>query len=203
MRGTALKDEEALYYEKLDGLKVRCRLCPHLLRDRGRRRGEMRRAREPGRHALRAVVRAHRHGASRSDREEAALSFHAGERDPLDRAERLHARAATTARTGTSRRSSRRRSTSRPRSSPELASREGSIGVAFTYTEPLLWFEYLKDVAAAPAREGAEIGARHERIPERGAGAGDRAPRRRLQRRSQGDPGRILQGASAAGASSR
>ena len=26
-----------------------------------------------------------------------------------------------------------------------LASRGGSIGVAFTYTEPLLWFEYLKD----------------------------------------------------------
>jgi pyruvate formate lyase activating enzyme len=29
----------------------------------------------------------------------------------------------------------------------ELAGKGGSIGVAFTYTEPLLWFEYLKDVA--------------------------------------------------------
>jgi pyruvate formate lyase activating enzyme len=29
----------------------------------------------------------------------------------------------------------------------DLASRGGSIGVAFTYTEPLLWFEYLMDVA--------------------------------------------------------
>ena len=29
----------------------------------------------------------------------------------------------------------------------ELAGRDGSIGVAFTYTEPLLWFEYLKDVS--------------------------------------------------------
>jgi pyruvate formate lyase activating enzyme len=28
-----------------------------------------------------------------------------------------------------------------------LASRGGSIGVAFTYTEPLLWFEYIKDAA--------------------------------------------------------
>lgn len=29
----------------------------------------------------------------------------------------------------------------------DLACRGGSIGVAFTYTEPLLWFEYLKDVS--------------------------------------------------------
>jgi pyruvate formate lyase activating enzyme len=29
----------------------------------------------------------------------------------------------------------------------ELAGRGGSIGVAFTYTEPLLWFEYIADVA--------------------------------------------------------
>ncbi|MBN1883951.1 MAG: AmmeMemoRadiSam system radical SAM enzyme [Candidatus Krumholzibacteriota bacterium] len=29
----------------------------------------------------------------------------------------------------------------------ELAGRDGSVGVAFTYTEPLLWFEYLLDAA--------------------------------------------------------
>jgi len=29
----------------------------------------------------------------------------------------------------------------------ELATRNGSVGVAFTYTEPLIWFEYLLDVA--------------------------------------------------------
>lgn len=29
----------------------------------------------------------------------------------------------------------------------DLAGRDGSIGVAFTYTEPLLWFEYIRDAA--------------------------------------------------------
>ncbi|MCD6380313.1 AmmeMemoRadiSam system radical SAM enzyme [bacterium] len=33
-----------------------------------------------------------------------------------------------------------------PRELVELAEREHSVGVAFTYTEPLVWFEYLMDV---------------------------------------------------------
>ena len=35
-----------------------------------------------------------------------------------------------------------------------MAARGGSIGVAFTYTEPLLWFEYLKDVAPMLRKSG-------------------------------------------------
>jgi len=35
-----------------------------------------------------------------------------------------------------------------------LAMRGGSIGVAFTYTEPLLFFEYIKDVAPVLRKEG-------------------------------------------------
>jgi pyruvate formate lyase activating enzyme len=41
-----------------------------------------------------------------------------------------------------------------PEELPALASREGSIGVAFTYTEPLLWFEYIKDVVPLLRAEG-------------------------------------------------
>jgi len=36
----------------------------------------------------------------------------------------------------------------------ELAERNGSVGVAFTYTEPLLWFEYLLDVAPMLREKG-------------------------------------------------
>lgn len=35
-----------------------------------------------------------------------------------------------------------------------LAGRGGSVGVAFTYTEPLLWFEYIMDVAPLLRAEG-------------------------------------------------
>ena len=33
-----------------------------------------------------------------------------------------------------------------PHDMVKLAGRNGSIGIAYTYTEPLIWFEYLKDV---------------------------------------------------------
>lgn len=37
---------------------------------------------------------------------------------------------------------------------PEIASRDGSIGVAYTYTEPLIWFEYIMEAAPLVRRSG-------------------------------------------------
>ncbi|MBI5265701.1 MAG: radical SAM protein, partial [candidate division Zixibacteria bacterium] len=39
----------------------------------------------------------------------------------------------------------------------ELANREQSIGIAFTYTEPMVWFEYINDVAPLARRAGLKI----------------------------------------------
>jgi pyruvate formate lyase activating enzyme len=36
----------------------------------------------------------------------------------------------------------------------DLAARQGAIGIAYTYTEPLLWFEYLLDVCALARQAG-------------------------------------------------
>ncbi|MBI4726895.1 AmmeMemoRadiSam system radical SAM enzyme [candidate division TA06 bacterium] len=36
----------------------------------------------------------------------------------------------------------------------ELAVKEGSVGIAFTYTEPLIWFEYLMDVCPLARQAG-------------------------------------------------
>jgi len=39
----------------------------------------------------------------------------------------------------------------------ELAGQEGSIGVAFTYTEPLIWYEYLIDTAPLLRESGLKV----------------------------------------------
>lgn len=41
-----------------------------------------------------------------------------------------------------------------PRQLVELAVRENSIGIAFTYTEPLIWFEFLMDVCPLARQAG-------------------------------------------------
>jgi pyruvate formate lyase activating enzyme len=41
-----------------------------------------------------------------------------------------------------------------PKQLAELAARHDSIGVAYTYTEPLVWFEYLLDACAAVREKG-------------------------------------------------
>jgi pyruvate formate lyase activating enzyme len=39
----------------------------------------------------------------------------------------------------------------------ELAQRERSVGIAFTYTEPMVWFEYIMDVAPLARKAGLKI----------------------------------------------
>jgi pyruvate formate lyase activating enzyme len=41
-----------------------------------------------------------------------------------------------------------------PQQLVELAVKEGSLGIAFTYTEPLVWFEYLMDVCPLARQAG-------------------------------------------------
>jgi pyruvate formate lyase activating enzyme len=41
-----------------------------------------------------------------------------------------------------------------PETLAEMAGRRGSIGVAYTYTEPFIWFEYLRDAGAAVHERG-------------------------------------------------
>ena len=41
-----------------------------------------------------------------------------------------------------------------PKTLAELASRDGSIGVAYTYTEPFIWFEYIRDTGRIVHEKG-------------------------------------------------
>jgi len=137
-------NKEALYYEKLEGLKVRCRLCPHLC---GIADGA----------AGKCGVRENRGGTL------FAVSYGrtvTANLDPIEKKPLYHfmpgsvilsigPNGCTLACDNCQNWHISQELVSTQYLAPEelcaLASRGGSIGVAFTYTEPLLWFEYLKD----------------------------------------------------------
>jgi len=141
-----MSEKEALHYEKLAGSKVRCRLCPHLcgIPDGG---------------AGKCGVRANRGGVL------LALSYGrtvAASVDPIEKKPLYHFLPGSvilsvgpngctlTCDNCQNWRISQEKAPTRYLSPDELASlagEGGSIGVAFTYTEPLLWFEYLMDAA--------------------------------------------------------
>ncbi|HEY5133517.1 MAG TPA: AmmeMemoRadiSam system radical SAM enzyme [Candidatus Krumholzibacteriaceae bacterium] len=141
-----MEEREALYYEKLEGLKVRCRLCPHLCGIDDGASGKCR-------------LRENRGGTL------FALSYGrtvSSNVDPIEKKPLYHFMPGSvilsigpngctfTCDNCQNWQISQEPVPARfisPKELVSLASRGGSIGVAFTYTEPLLWFEYLKDAA--------------------------------------------------------
>jgi pyruvate formate lyase activating enzyme len=141
-----VNEREALYYERLAGSKVRCRLCPHLcgIPDGG---------------SGKCKLRVNRGGTL------LALSYGrtvAVNVDPIEKKPLYHFHPGSvilsvgpngctlTCDNCQNWHISQEASATRYLSPEELvalAGRGGSIGAAFTYTEPLLWFEYLKDAA--------------------------------------------------------
>jgi pyruvate formate lyase activating enzyme len=139
-----VNEREALYYERLAGSKVRCRLCPHLcgIPDGG---------------SGKCGIRVNRGGTL------VAVSYGrtvAANVDPIEKKPLYHFFPGSvilsigpngctlTCDNCQNWHISQERTSTRylsPEELVELAGRGGSIGAAFTYTEPLLWFEYLKD----------------------------------------------------------
>jgi pyruvate formate lyase activating enzyme len=139
-----VETREALYYEKLEGTKVRCRLCPHLCGIADDAAGK-------------CGLRENRGGTL------VALSYGrtvTANADPIEKKPLYHFMPGSvilsigpngctfTCDNCQNWHISQDKAPTRyisPAELVELASHGGSIGVAFTYTEPLLWFEYLKD----------------------------------------------------------
>jgi pyruvate formate lyase activating enzyme len=140
-----VEEREALYYEKLDGLKVRCRLCPHVCGIADGARGK-------------CGLRENAGGRLTALSYGRTVSVNV---DPIEKKPLYHFMPGSvilsigpngctfTCDNCQNWHISQERVPTRaipPDELVALASREGSIGVAFTYTEPLLWFEYLKAV---------------------------------------------------------
>jgi pyruvate formate lyase activating enzyme len=137
---------EALHYKKIDGGRVRCELCPHCC------------AIADGAAGL-CGVRTNRDGVLWADSYGRTVTAAV---DPIEKKPLYHflpgSRILSIGPNGCTLSCencqnwhiSKERASTRyisPEDLVELAGRGGSIGVAFTYTEPLLWFEYLKDVS--------------------------------------------------------
>lgn len=142
---------EALWYEKRDNGSVRCLLCPNDCVIADGKSGVCR-------------VRTNRGGVLCADSYSKAVSLSV---DPVEKKPLFHffpsRRILSTGPNGcnfscgycqNSEISQRKVPTSHiaPELLAELASREGSIGVAYTYTEPFVWYEYIR-VAGALVRD--------------------------------------------------
>jgi len=144
---------EASYYEILDGGKVRCVLCPNncVIADGGE--GICR-------------VRSNRSGKLHADAygELVTLAM-----DPIEKKPLYHFHPSmpilSTGPNGCNFRCgfcqnseiSQGKVPTRhvpPETLAELASRDGSIGVAYTYTEPFIWFEYIRDTGRIVHEKG-------------------------------------------------
>ncbi len=148
-----MEDREASYYERLEGGAVRCLLCPNLCRIVDGKRG-------------RCSQRENRSGrlVALSYGRTVTLNVDPIEKKPLyhfmpgSRILSIGPNGCTLTcdscqNWGISQEPAPTRFIP-PEELVELAAKEGSIGVAFTYTEPLLWFEYLKDAAPALREHG-------------------------------------------------
>ncbi len=137
---------EALHYTKIEHGRVRCELCPH------------RCAIADGAAGL-CGVRENRGGVLRAESYGRTVTVAI---DPIEKKPLYHFMPGSrilsigpngctlSCRNCQNWHISKERAPTRylpPEELVDLAGREGSIGVAFTYTEPLLWFEYLRDVA--------------------------------------------------------
>jgi pyruvate formate lyase activating enzyme len=139
-------EKEALYYETMKGDKVRCRLCPHLCGiDEG----------ATGKCRLRANVKGTLYARSYGRTVTANI-------DPIEKKPLYHFMPGSLILSigpngctltcdhcqnwGIAQEPAPTRYID-PEELAEMATRGGSIGVAFTYTEPLLWFEYIRDAA--------------------------------------------------------
>jgi pyruvate formate lyase activating enzyme len=135
---------EASYYESLENDSVRCILCPNYCTIADGKKGVCR-------------IRSNRGGKLYADAYGEAVSLSV---DPVEKKPLYHFHPSkpilSTGPNGCNFRCSFCQNSSisqhvvptrhvTPEMLTEFASRDGSIGVAYTYTEPFIWFEYIRD----------------------------------------------------------
>ena len=145
--------KEAAYYERRDDGKVQCRLCPHRCAIADGKTGICR-------------VRTHRGGVLYSDIYAQVTSV---AMDPIEKKPLYHFHPGTQILSLGTRGcnfacsfcqnwqiSQGDASTSALPSADavKLAGREGSVGIAYTYNEPMIWFEYVLDTAKLAREAG-------------------------------------------------
>jgi len=145
--------KEAAHYQRLEGNKVQCNLCPH------------RCTIAPGRHG-RCGVRVNREGTLYSEIYQQVTSVAL---DPIEKKPLYHFHPGTSilslgtrgcnfacqfCQNWTISQAPAATRTFPPRAAVEAARREGSIGLAYTYNEPLIWFEYVEETARLAHQAG-------------------------------------------------
>ncbi len=145
--------KEAAYYEKLDAGRVHCHLCPHNCKI-----GE-------GRVGV-CGVRRNRGGALYSEIYEQVASV---AMDPIEKKPLYHFHPGSSILSMGTRgcnfacefcqnwqisQEEAPTSTLASQAAVETARREGSIGIAYTYNEPLIWFEYVLETAKLAREAG-------------------------------------------------
>jgi pyruvate formate lyase activating enzyme len=137
---------EAMYYEKLDGDHVHCRLCPHECRMAPGRRGVCRqRANDGGTLVSRIYGRVT--SASMDPIEKKPLyHFHPG-RPILSLGTNGCNLSCKNCQNWSISQEDGRTQVLPPADAVAIARREGSFAIAYTYNEPFIWYEYVLDTS--------------------------------------------------------
>ena len=174
-----------------EGDRIRCGLCPNDCLIAEGARGVCGARGVVGRHAAGAHLRSGQLDRRRSDREEAGLSLLPRQPASCRSAASAAPCAAATARTG---RSPDPKGDDgsvplryvEPEAVVGLARDAGCAGVAFTYNEPVIWLEYVLDVARRRQGRRAVHRDGDQRLRHASGARPVRAVRRRVASRHQG-----------------
>ena len=146
-------DHEAMYYEKLDGGQVRCQLCPHSCLIQPGRAGICRqRANEDG------TLVSHIYGRATSTamdpiEKKPLYHFHPGEQILSLGTNGCNFACLHCQNWSISQEDGRTQMLS-PQQAVDLAVEGESFGIAYTYNEPLIWYEYVLDTSKLAHERG-------------------------------------------------
>lgn len=145
--------KEAAYYEKLDGDRVRCRLCPHNCTIGEGRVGICRARRNLGGTLYSEIYEQVTSVAMDPIEKKPLYHFHPGSRI-LSMGTRGCNFACEFCQNWQISQEDAPTSRLTSRAAVDAARREGSIGISYTYNEPLIWFEYVIETAKLAREAG-------------------------------------------------
>lgn len=144
---------EAAYWDPRDDGKVQCRLCPHHCVIADGKRGLCRVRRNRGGTLYSEIYGQVTSVAMDPIEKKPLYHFHPGTRI-LSLGTRGCNFACAFCQNWSISQAEARTSELSSEAAVELALREGSVGIAYTYNEPVIWFEYVRDTAAIARRHG-------------------------------------------------
>ena len=149
----ATEIHEALYYEKLGGGQVRCRLCPHSCTIQPGRAGICRqRANEDGTLISRIYGRVTSTAMDPIEKKP-LYHFHPGKQILSLGTNGCNFACLHCQNWSISQEDASTRALS-PQQAVDLAAETGSFGIAYTYNEPLIWYEFVLDTSKLARERG-------------------------------------------------